>query len=150
MHISVYNGYDTYIVLENHFIMLNKPRKIRSLRKCKICKDRLIGRSDKVFCSIECKSYYHRKLMEATKDASSDIVKILYRNRSILLEIMGKKYSSRKVSRQLLDTKKFNWMYVTQYHLNSRNKMVNYVFDFSWMVFSDQEILIKRIVRAKS
>jgi hypothetical protein len=23
--------------------------------------------------------------------------------------------------------------------------MVNYVYDFSWMIFSDQEVLIKRI-----
>lgn len=145
MHIAVFNGYDTYIVVKFSSEMIRKPTKIRNTRKCKICKERLIGRSDKIFCSSECKSYYHRRLLETTQDAASNIVKILYRNRSILLEIMGKKSKTKKVSRQILDAKKFNWMYVTQYHLNSRNKMVNYVFDFSWIVFSDQEILIKRI-----
>lgn len=118
---------------------------MRKRTTCRLCRSKLVGRSDKIFCSTTCKSYYHRKLAEVTRDAAHDIVKILYRNRSILLEIMGKKTKTKKVTRMLLDQQKFNYQYVTQYHLNSRQKMVNYVFDFSWMIFSDQEILIKRL-----
>lgn len=117
----------------------------RKINTCKVCKRKLVGRSDKIFCNSSCKSYYHRRLAEVTKSAAQDIVKILHRNRSILLEIMGKKAKYKKVSRMLLDQKKFNFQYVTQYHLNSQNKMVNYAFDFSWMIFSDQEIVIKRL-----
>jgi hypothetical protein len=78
-------------------------------------------------------------------NASERIDKILPRNRSILLEIMGKNTSQKRIERQELDAKKFNWQYITHYHINSQNKMVHYLYDFSYIVFSDQEVLIKRI-----
>ena len=116
-------------------------------RPCKLCKKMFTGKETKIFCSPICKADYHFKLKRVTNDAARNIDKILHRNRSTLLEIMGKNSSQKKVDRSLLDQKKFNWHYVTSYHLNSANKMVNYVYDFSWMLFSDQEVLIKRIRR---
>lgn len=114
------------------------------LRKCKMCSNKIIGRSDKIFCSDKCKTSYHEKLAKVTLRATLKIDKILHRNRSILLEILGKTIQSKKVPRQILDAKKFNWTYITHYHVNSQNKTVHYVYDFSWMIFSDQEVLIKR------
>ena len=106
-------------------------------RKCKMCKSTFVGRSDKIFCSANCKAIYHVKLKKVTHEATELIDTILHRNRSTLLEIMGKK---------LLDAKKFNWTYITHYHINKQGKTVHYVFDFSYIVFSDQEVLIKRIL----
>ena len=57
---------------------------------------------------------------------------------------MGKNLKQKKVKREILDKKKFNFHYVTGYYLNSKNKMYNYVYDFAWMIFSDREILIVR------
>jgi hypothetical protein len=37
--------------------------------KCKICSKILVGRSDKLFCSLRCKNYYHTNLRKATKIA---------------------------------------------------------------------------------
>ena len=104
-----------------------------------------MGRRDKIFCSVKCKTTYHEKLAAVTFEASARIDKILHRNRSILLELLGKQTVQKKISRQILDQKKFNWTYITHYHINSQKKFVHYVYDFSWMVFSDQEVLIKRI-----
>ncbi len=116
-----------------------------AIRKCKLCKSNFEGRSDKVFCSLNCKAYYHIKLSKVTNQATESIDKILHRNRSTLLEIMGKNAISKKVDKVLLDEKKFNYSYVTGYHINSKGKMVNVVYDFTWIIFSDQEILIKKI-----
>jgi hypothetical protein len=102
------------------------------------------GRSDKVFCSLDCKNEYHIRLRQVTGEATEAVDKILHRNRSILLEIMGKNLRQKKVDRSILDKKKFNFHYVTGYYLNNKNKIYNYVYDFSWMIFSDQEILIIR------
>lgn len=112
---------------------------------CRLCKKKFTGRSDKIFCSVNCKSIYHRKLHESTIQASRMIDQILHRNRSILLEILGNTMRYKKVSKDLLDKKKFNYSYVTAYHLNTQNKMINYVYDFSWAVFSDNEIAITRL-----
>jgi len=113
--------------------------------KCKLCKKLFKGRSDKKFCTIRCKSKYHKLLAGTTDVATSKIDKILHRNRSILLEIIGKKKVYAKVSKDLLDAKNFNYTYLTSYHLNTRNKMINYVYDFSWAIFSDNQIAIRRL-----
>jgi predicted nucleic acid-binding Zn ribbon protein len=116
------------------------------IRKCKMCKAPFEGRSDKIFCSANCKAIYHVKLKKVTNEATDLIDKILHRNRSTLLEIMGKSATSKKIDKKLLDAKKFNWTYITHYHINKQGKTVHYVFDFSYIVFSDQEVLIKRIL----
>jgi len=119
--------------------------KTYKTRTCKLCKTGLKGRSDKIFCSIKCKSDYAYKLRDVTVLATAAIDKILHRNRSILLEILGKNKVQMKVIRDILDAKKFNFTYYTHSHINNQGKTVRYVYDFSWMIFSDQEILIKRI-----
>lgn len=113
-----------------------------------MCPSILVGRSDKIFCSAKCKTSYHEKLSKVTLQASFHIDKILHRNRSILLEILGKNIHYKKINRSILDAKKFNWQYITSYHINTQKKFVNYVYDFSWMIFSDQEVVIKRISKS--
>jgi len=114
--------------------------------KCKICKKKIIGRKDKLFCTVKCKSKYHKKLRAVTKIAVKDIDIILHRNRSILLEIMGKNKSQLKINRMILEKKKFRFKYHTHFHINNKNKMYHHVYDFAWMEFSDDEILIVRKV----
>lgn len=112
---------------------------------CKLCKEEFVGRKGKLFCSISCKSEYNHKLARATNIATAKVDAILHRNRSILLEIMGKQKISIKISRTILDRKKYNWRKCTGHHINKAGKMVYYVYDFSWVVFSDDEVLIKRL-----
>lgn len=63
----------------------------------------------------------------------------------MLLELLGKNKSQIKIKRAVVEKKKFNYKYFTHYHLNNQGKTVHYVYNFSWMIFSDQEVLIKRI-----
>ena len=111
---------------------------------CKMCKEAIYGRSDKLFCSNHCKNEYHIRLRQVTREATRKTDIILHRNRSILLEIMGKNAYQKKISKIILDRKKFNFTYLTSYHINSNGKIVHHVYDFSWMVFSDEEVLIRR------
>ncbi len=113
-------------------------------RKCKICSTKIVGRKDKLFCSIRCKNYYHVNLRRVTKIATLKIDRILHRNRSILLEIMGKNTIQKKVNRILLEQKKFRFKYHTHSHINSKGKTYHWVYDFAWMSFSDDTILITR------
>lgn len=113
-------------------------------RNCKLCKTPFKGRADKIFCSLACKNEYHVRLRRATAKVVRSTDKILHRNRSILLEILGKNRKQKKVDRLILDKKKFNFKYSTGYHINSQNKMYNLVYDFAWMEFANGEILIIR------
>ncbi len=111
---------------------------------CKICKKGLKGRKDKTFCSIECKNYYHTSLRKVTNEIAKELDEILHRNRSILLELLGKKTFRKKINRVVLAKKKFNFKYITHFHINSQGKMYHHIYDFAWMEFSDDEILIVR------
>jgi uncharacterized Zn finger protein (UPF0148 family) len=59
-------------------------------RTCRLCKMPIVGRVDKIFCSNACKNEYHVRLRRATTKVVKETDKILHRNRSILLEVMGK------------------------------------------------------------
>lgn len=114
-------------------------------KKCKMCNVKpIIGRSDKLFCSVKCKSNYHFKLRQVTNIEAKKIDTLLHRNRSILLEILGKKRKTLKVKRYILEKKNFRFKYHTHFNINSSNKMYHYVYDIAWMEFSDDEILITR------
>ncbi len=113
-------------------------------RKCKICSNILYGRNDKIFCSVRCKNYYHVNLRKVTTIAAKEIDNILHRNRSILLEIMGKNLTQKKIARVILEKKKFRFNYLTHFYTNSQGKIYHWVYDFGWMSFSNDEILIVR------
>lgn len=111
-------------------------------RLCKICSKPLRGRSDKIFCSNDCKNHYHKNLRYASKKAAIEINGYLKRNYSILTELLDKNKTQVKVYRNVLEKKKFRFKYHTHYHINSNNKMFHYIYDLAWMEFSDDEILI--------
>lgn len=113
-------------------------------KKCKICSHRIVGRLDKKFCSVRCKNYYHTNLRRVTNKASVKIDRILHRNRSILLEIMGKNLTRKKVARIELEHKKFRFNYLTHFHINKDGKTYHWIYDFAWMSFSDDSILVIR------
>lgn len=114
------------------------------MNKCKICPNKIHGRSDKLFCSTACKSRYHHTLIKVTKEASRHIDNILHRNRSILLETLGKNRVKMKIKRIILEKKKFRFKYHTHTHINSNGKTYNHLYDFAWMEFSDDEVLVVR------
>lgn len=111
-------------------------------RLCKVCRQLLRGRSDKIFCSLHCKNHYHANLRRATKRAAYTTDKILHRNRSILLEIMGNHRRQQQVDRKVLDKKKFNYHYLTGYYLGKTGKIYHYVYDFSWVLLAGGKVRI--------
>ena len=112
------------------------------MKKCKMCSKKVVGRSDKLFCSVQCKSTYHRKLRKKTKLITTTIDEILHRNRSILYEIIGDVAINKTVPRMVLEKKKFQFIYHTHTQKNKYGKTYFYVYDLAWMSFSDNKILI--------
>ena len=113
-------------------------------RVCKLCKSRIVGRTDKVFCTSKCKTSYHRQLRATNPPYTEKIDRILHRNRTILLDILGKNKTQIKVPVHELEKRNFNFHYITKYIVNKQGKTYNYVYDFSWMTFSNDTVLINR------
>lgn len=113
-------------------------------RKCKICSKQVVGRNDKLFCSVKCKNYYHVNLRKVTNGQVKVLDTILHRNRSILLEVLGKRKGQITVQRVVLEKKNFTFKYHTHFHINGKGKTYYYLYDLAWMEFSNDEILIIR------
>jgi len=116
-----------------------------SSKTCQFCQTPITsGRRDKIFCSLDCKNKYHLQLRRTTdtNEAVIRIDRILHRNRSIMQELIGSNKTKIKILRLEMDKKKFNYRYFTHTHINKQGKTYHYVYDFGWMAFSDQEILI--------
>lgn len=109
-----------------------------------MCTSKLVGRSDKLFCSASCKAIYHKKLKAVTNTATQKVDSILHRNRSILLELMGKNIKQKQVAIDILVKKNFKFDYCTGIYENAQGKRYTIVYDFAWMKFSNGKILIIR------
>lgn len=127
-----------------HSTKFTNTEQMTTKKKCLLCKKIVKGRSDKKFCSVACKSNYHSKLRSVNETVTAKIDKILHRNRAILLEILGKSGRTKKVLKLELDKKNFNYSYITGMHINKETKQVFHIYDFSYLLFSDQEVLIYR------
>lgn len=69
----------------------------RMKKQCKLYKKEISGRRSKIFCDQYCKAEYHYRLKKVNNAATEKIDKILHRNRSILLETMGKNSYKKKI-----------------------------------------------------
>ncbi len=113
-------------------------------RRCLLCKKVVVGRSDKKFCSVRCKNTSYAKRRAQNRDATAYTDQILHRNRAILQALLGTNGRKKKIARMHLDRQKFNYDYLTGFHVNTQGKTIHHVYEFSWAIFSDQEVLIYR------
>jgi len=114
------------------------------MKQCLNCNNIIKGRPDKKFCSKECSSQYHQA--KRKQEMPEEVVitnRILLKNRRILLSLLEKEKKPKlKVSKLLLSQLGFNFQYITGIYSNRQGKLYHYVYDFAWMEFSNQEILI--------
>ena len=119
-------------------------------KKCIYCTAEFVGRSDKRFCSQSCKNNHNHSQRAATRSAVREIDTYLHRNREILQMLFeGTKETKIEVDRLVLVRAGFRFNYCTGVYVNKEGKMYYYVYDFAWMEFSSQVImLIKKTMKA--
>jgi hypothetical protein len=110
-------------------------------KKCPQCSKKIEGRTDKVFCSILCKNSWNYVPRQETKSETAIIDGYLHRNREILDTLMG---NSKKefFDKIILDRTGFRYEYITGVFTNAQGKQYHYVYNFAWMRFSDQQIMV--------
>ena len=110
-------------------------------KACAACGNPIQGRSDKRFCSVACKNAYNNNARKRTRTEVQEIIDYLLRNREILATLMGEN-TKETFDRLLLTRAGFRWEYFTGIYLNKEQKTYHLVFDFAWMGFSDQKVLV--------
>lgn len=115
------------------------PKKI-----CQQCNKEMQGRSDKKFCSVQCKNDFNQAIKVATFSAVQKIDGILHKNHQILATVLGNRVST-NIPRLELDAMGFNFNYFTNTYTNTRGKQYHYIYDYSWMEFSTQVVTIYKM-----
>jgi hypothetical protein len=112
-------------------------------KTCIQCESLFQGREDKRFCSAACKNQYFNGQRKNTNNATKEIDGYLHRNREILCTLMGES-KKETFDRLILVRAKFNFDFMTGIYWNKEYKMYRLVYDYAWMDFSDQKILVVR------
>lgn len=118
-------------------------KKIIPAQFCKVCGSELHGRRDKKYCNLACKNEYQRRMKLQNVNEVAEDVNILFRNRTILKELLDQEgHTQLKVRRQILQKMGFQFQNFTGTYINKHGKTYHYIFDYSWMAFSEKEVLI--------
>ena len=113
---------------------------------CPQCQTVIKGRSDKKFCSTKCKNLFYNAQKKETLEIAQEIDGYLHRNRIILKQIMGES-KKEMLDRLILVRAGFHFDYMTHFYINKENKMYHFVYDYGWMAFSDQKVLIIKKIK---
>ncbi len=116
---------------------------MKKVNNCISCQMELNGRSDKRFCSTACKNDFNNQLRKLTIKETAIIDAYLHRNREILMHVMGS-HKKIQIDKLQLSKARFKFEYHTGHYINKEAKTYWQVYDFAWMEFSDQKILIVR------
>ncbi|HRO09867.1 MAG TPA: hypothetical protein PK611_10775 [Saprospiraceae bacterium] len=113
------------------------------MNTCLNCNATFAGRADKKYCSLACKNDFNYKNRRVTRNETAYIDRILHRNREILSTLMG---ASKKESfdRLVIARTGFRFDFFTGIYMNKEGKMYRLVYNYAWMEFSDQKILVVR------
>lgn len=110
-------------------------------KQCLQCNQPIRGRSDKKFCSTACKNQHAKAARDALRDVVGEIDGYLHRNREILALLTGNAPKV-ELDRLVLTRTGFKYEFHTGTYLNKEGKLYRIVYDFAWLDFSDQKILI--------
>lgn len=117
-------------------------------KQCLQCGQETRGRSDKKFCSLVCKNTYAAAMRRNTRNAVAEIDGYLHRNYEILTMLTGES-SKIELDRLVLTRTGFKYEYHTGTYLNKEGKLYRLVYDYAWMDFTDQKILVVKRKGAK-
>ena len=123
----------------------------RKLRFCPICGDKIIGRSDKIFCALSCKNEYHNRRLYENLMIANNIDKMLHRNRVLLQELYEEAGNrSFSMSKSRLAKKGFKFDFYTNATIGTNQQRYQLVYDFGWTIGPNQQVKVHKIQLEKS
>jgi hypothetical protein len=120
----------------------------KSDRLCCVCDKKLFGRSDKVFCNIQCKNKYHSEVRKNAKNTITNNINILKKNYNILCSLLGENCHKFEINKLKLQELKFDFSVITGIDkTNLGIQMKDFkleVFEFKWYQTENDTIVISR------
>lgn len=104
-------------------------------KQCLECGANLLGRSDKKFCSDQCRTSYHNRLKQDTNSLVKKIGYTLKKNRRILSELNPNGKS--KVHKKTLQELGFNFNYFTNVYKTQKGNIYYFCFEHGYLPIDD-------------
>ncbi len=98
---------------------------------CLECGYEIIGRSDKKFCSDQCRNTYNNRLKKDANNFVRNVNGVLRKNRRILAELNPD--GKAKVPFQKLKDKGFNFDYFTNMYRTKAGKTYFYCYEYGYL-----------------
>lgn len=115
-------------------------------RHCPVCNSRFTGRSDKLYCSDQCRSTRNRVVRQQAEGPLTEVLSSLRRNRSVLVKLCSGKKTV--VSRERLEALEFDPLLFTSTHVNARGQTYYFCGDYGFLPIqkdgSDFALIIRR------
>lgn len=113
---------------------------------CLECGTKITGRSDKKFCSDQCRVAYNNKLNRNETAYMTNVTNILRKNRRILLELntTGKT----RVNRDKLNDKGFDFAYFTSQYKTKDGSIYNFCYEQGYLPLENNWYLL--VVKGES
>jgi predicted nucleic acid-binding Zn ribbon protein len=102
---------------------------------CPECGYEIIGRSDKKFCSDQCRNTYNNRLKKDSNNYIRKISSILRKNRRILKELNPQ--GKIKIQKMKLVEKGFNFNYFTNIYRTKSGSVYRFCFEQGYLALKD-------------
>lgn len=109
-------------------------------RKCLECKEPVVGRIDKKFCSDYCRNSFNNRVDRESKNLIRNINNRLRKNFRILSDLNAK--GKTKVSRNRLYDKGFDFQLFTSIYKTKSGNIYFYVYDQGYLALENEMFLL--------
>lgn len=127
----------TFISTETIQIKKHKPMDNQT---CLECGEKIVGRSDKKFCSDACRNAYNNKQNKTISNYMRNVNNTLRRNYRILSE--NNTEGKTKLTRSKLESLGFDFDYITQIVTYKNGSQYFYIYDKGYKFLDNDWILI--------
>jgi len=112
-------------------------------KACPECGEKIVGRTDKKFCSDYCRNAYNNKMNKDSTNLVRNVNNLLRKNYRILLELNPT--DKTKTTKAKLLAKGFNFEYFTSIYTTKTGTVYYFVYDQGYLPLeSDYYALVKR------
>ena len=109
-------------------------------RRCSECEKEFTGRSDKKFCSDQCRAMFNNRKKNEEEKLIINVNRVLRRNRSILKRINPNGNST--VDKNFLQEQGFNEKYFTNIYRTKAGTTYYYCYDQGFMHLDNNRMLL--------
>ena len=101
------------------------------MKKCPVCQQEIMGRKDKIYCSLSCKSAHQYELRQEQEAYFYKVDRQLKKNRTILKRY--NKIGKTTLKKEVLMAEGFNPSYFTNYWKNNKGQVYLFCYEYGFL-----------------